>query len=97
MKPLFIRRVMTAILLCAIATPTVLAAPLEPVLTLASKEKASLLDTLKDLVSIESGSGDREGLDRIADLIATRLQALGGRVEQIEAGADTYRMFDTPK
>ena len=97
MKPLFIRRVMTAILLCAIATPTVLAAPLEPVLTLASKEKAPLLDTLKDLVSIESGSGDREGLDRIADLIATRLQALGGRVEQIEAGADTYRMFDTPK
>ena len=97
MKPLFIRRVMTAILLCAIATPAVLAAPLEPVLTLASKEKAPLLDTLKDLVSIESGSGDREGLDRIADLIATRLQALGGRVEQIEAGADTYRMFDTPK
>ena len=97
MKPLFIRRVMTAILLCAIATPAVLAAPLEPVLTLAAKEKAPLLDTLKELVSIESGSGDREGLDRIANLIATRLEALGGRVEQIEAGADTYRMLDTPK
>ena len=41
------------------------AAPLEPVLSLAAKEKAPLLDTLKDLVSIESGSGDREGLDKI--------------------------------
>ncbi len=36
------------------------AAPLEPVMSLAAKEKALLLDTLKELVSIESGSGDRE-------------------------------------
>jgi glutamate carboxypeptidase len=86
-----------AILLCILAVSGAISAPLEPVLTLAAKEKAPLLDTLKDLVSIESGSGDREGLDRIANLIATRLAALGGRVEQIEAGADTYRMFDTPK
>ncbi len=86
-----------ALLLCILPVPSVFSAPLEPVLTLAAKEKAPLLDTLKDLVSIESGSGDIEGLDRIANLIATRLAALGGRVEQIEAGADTYRMFDTPK
>ncbi len=97
MRSLFTNRLAAAILLCAIAAQTVFSAPLEPVLTLAAKEKAPLLDTLKDLVSIESGSGDREGLDRIANLIATRLEALGGRVEQIEAGADTYRMFDTPK
>ena len=37
------------------------AAPLEPVQSLAASEKAPLLATLKDLVSIESGSGDREG------------------------------------
>ena len=82
---------------CALVAPGTMAAPLEPVLALAGKEKAPLLDTLKDLVSIESGSGDREGLDKIANLIAGRLQALGGKVEQIEAGADIYRMFDTPK
>ena len=79
------------------AAPGALAAPLEPVLALAGKEKAPLIDTLKYLVSIESGSGDREGLDRIANLIAGRLQVLGGKVEQIEAGADVYRMFDTPR
>ena len=74
------------------------AAPLEPVRSLAAREKAPLLDTLKGLVSIESGSGDREGLDRIADVIAGRLRSLGGAVEMIEPDpADVYRMVDTPK
>ena len=74
------------------------AAPLEPVQSLAAKEKAPLLATLKDLVSIESGSGDREGLDRLSALIADRLAAIGGSVEMIEPDpADTYRMVDTPK
>ena len=85
-----------AVLLAGLTAPT-RAAPVEPVMSLASKEESPLLDTLKDLVSIESGSGDREGLDKIANLIAARLQALGGKVEQIEAGTDVYRMFDTPK
>jgi glutamate carboxypeptidase len=67
-------------------------------MSLATKEKAPLLDTLKDLVSIESGSGDREGLDKISELIAGRLRALGGTVEFIEPNpADIYRMVDTPK
>jgi glutamate carboxypeptidase len=74
------------------------AAPLEPVQSLAAKEKAPLLATLKDLVSIESGSGDREGLDRLAALIADRLAALGGSVEMIEPEpSEVYRMVDTPK
>src|SRR5947207_15396104 len=82
----------------AALTAHAIAAPLEPVLALAGKEKAPLLETLKDLVSIESGSGDREGLDKIANLIAGRLQALGGKVEMIEPNpADIYRMVDTPK
>jgi glutamate carboxypeptidase len=73
-------------------------AALEPVLDGAKREKAALLDTLRDLVSIESGSGDREGLDKIAALIANRLQTLGGKVEMIEANpADIYKMVDTPK
>jgi glutamate carboxypeptidase len=73
------------------------AAPVEPVRSLAGKEKPPLIDTLKDLVQIESGSGDREGLDRISSLIAERLRALGGDVEFIEPDpADVYRMVDTP-
>lgn len=81
----------------ALASPDFASAE-EPVASLAAKEKAPFLDTLKELVSIESGSGDREGLDKLSALIADRLKALGGEVEFIEPNpADTYRMIDTPK
>jgi glutamate carboxypeptidase len=68
----------------------------EPVLSLAKKEKPALLETLKGLVSIETGSRDREGLDRLADLIAGRLKELGGKVELVEP-SDVYKMEDTPE
>src|SRR5258708_20189259 len=73
-----------------------LAEPVEPVLAQARANKQPLLDTLKQLVEIESGSDDREGLDRTSELIAGKLKALGGEVEFIEPGADAYRMEDTP-
>jgi glutamate carboxypeptidase len=68
----------------------------EPVLALAKRERPALLDTLKDLVSIETGSRDRENLDKLADLIAARLRDLGATVEQIEP-TDVYKMEDTPE
>lgn len=82
----------------ALGATAAVAAPLEPVRSLAAAEKAPLIETLKGLVGIESGSGDREGLDRIAEVIAGRLKGLGGAVEMIEPDpADIYRMADTPK
>ncbi len=78
----------------AFAAP--LAAPNQAVQSLAATQKQPLLDTLKELVNIESGSGDREGLDRISQLVYDRLKDLGGAVEFIEPGADAYRMHDTP-
>src|SRR5258706_175959 len=91
-----VRRLCTAALL-AIAPPGLAAAqPLEPVLSLAKKERPALLDTLKDLVSIETGSRDLEGLDRAAELIAARLRTLGGKVELVDPSAGAYRMEDTP-
>jgi glutamate carboxypeptidase len=72
------------------------AQPVEPVLALAKKEQPGLLQTMKELVEIESGSADREGLDRIAGVIAGRLKSLGGKVELVEPGPEVYKMFDTP-
>ena len=69
--------------------------PVEQVQSLARTERPALLDTLKSLVSIESGSRDIEGLDRIAQLIAGRLTELGGKVELVEP-FDIYKMEDTP-
>jgi glutamate carboxypeptidase len=68
----------------------------EPLLSLAKKEKPALLETLKELVSIESGSRNFEGLDKLAKLIAGRLKESGGQVELVEP-SDVYRMEDTPE
>ena len=59
------------------------------------QERAPFLDTLRELVSIECGSRDSEGLRRIAALIAARLAALGGAVEIIPP-REIVRMDDTP-
>ena len=82
--------ILTGFMTCALAQPV------EPVLAQARAHKGPLLDTLKDLVSIESGSRDLEGLGRISELIAGRLRALGGEVELIQS-ADVYKMEDTPE
>jgi glutamate carboxypeptidase len=63
---------------------------------LAKQEQPLLLNTLRDLVSIESGSRDLEGLAQLANLIADHLKQLGGRVEVISP-TDIYRMDDTPE
>ncbi len=73
-----------------------LAQPVEPVLKQVQAEKQPFLDTLKELTSIESGSRDFEGVEKISGVIAERLKALGGQVEMLEP-ADVYRMEDTPE
>jgi glutamate carboxypeptidase len=86
-----------AILACVGWAEQVLGAAVEPVWSLVQKEKPAVLETMKTLVNVESGSADREGLDRIADLIAKRLREAGGKVELIEPGPEIYKMFDTPE
>ena len=71
------------------------AEPVARIHELAQQEKAPLLDTLRDIVNIESGSKDSEGLAQLAALISERLTRLGGKVEIIEP-SDIYRMEDTP-
>src|SRR3989442_11157181 len=51
---------------------------------------------MKELVSIETGSRDPEGLERAANLIAARLRSLGVKGELVYPSADAYRMEDTP-
>ena len=87
----------SAILAAALGSPAPARAQAqEAVLAAAKREAAPLLDTLKELVSVESGSRDLEGLARLADLVAGRLRALGGEVELVDVGTGMYRMGDTP-
>src|SRR4051812_24516401 len=76
-------------------TQAALAAPVAAVQDLARQEQQPLLDTLRDLVAIESGSKDVEGLQKIAALIAERLERLGGK-GTILPRSDIFRMDDTP-
>src|SRR5215471_6514010 len=88
---------MAGVALSFIFSGAALAQPVEPVMSLVKKERQPFLDTLKQLVSIETGSRDLEGLEKAAYLIAGRLQALGGKVELVDPSADSYyRMADTP-
>jgi glutamate carboxypeptidase len=89
------RRLALTLLLAGTSLPAY-AQPSEPIFFLAKKEKPALLETLKALVSIESGSRDFEGLGKLAALIAKRLTALGGKVELVEP-SDVYKMADTPE
>src|SRR6267378_1057648 len=85
-------------MLAGALAPAVQAAPQEPVWSLAQKEKPAVIETLRELVNIESGSRDKEGLDRLAAHLGERLAALGGKIEFYEPNAaDTYHLFDTPK
>ncbi|MBS0425659.1 MAG: M20/M25/M40 family metallo-hydrolase [Proteobacteria bacterium] len=96
-----LRALVVAVAFATGAVPAAFAAPDARIAALAAEQKQPLLDSLSQLVGIESGSRDLEGLDKIANLIADRLKALGGQVELIEPGSaaspEVYRMEDTPE
>ena len=75
---------------------SVLAQVDESTLAQVQRERAPLIDTMHELVSIESGSRDFDGLSRIAEVIAGRLRMLGGDVDLVEP-TDIYHMQDTPE
>ena len=63
---------------------------------LAQREQQPLLDTLKALVEIESGSADIEGVTRIGRLIAERLRSLGASVDFVPPATDRPRITSLP-
>jgi glutamate carboxypeptidase len=75
----------------ACAAPA-LAAPDEKLKTAAEAAQPALIETLHEMVLIESGSGDVEGLAKMAGLTEARLKALGAKTERRKttsgAGAD---------
>ncbi len=93
--PSFVRPLMASLAL-AFAAAVAQAAPVAEVHALAQKEQQPLLDTLRDLVHIESGSKDIEGLNQIAERIASQLKRLGGTVDVLQT-SDIYRLDDTPE
>lgn len=83
-------------LLIALVSTWAFAQSAEPVRARVQQERQPYLDTLRELVSIESGSSDVEGLNRVAEVIAARLRALGGDVEFVDPPANMVRYENTP-
>jgi glutamate carboxypeptidase len=84
-------------LVFALYAGNTLAAANEAIIALAKKEQPGMLQTMKELVEIESGSADYAGLEKIANLLAVKLKALGAKTELLDAGPEIYKMFDTPE
>jgi glutamate carboxypeptidase len=86
------RFVSIGILGFASAASSALAAPDEKLKTAAEQATPAVIETLHDMVVIESGSGDVEGLMKMADFTEGRLKALGAKTERRKttrgAGAD---------
>jgi len=90
----FLKALLT--LLLAVFASVALGQTRAPLLALATKEKPRLLETLRELVSIESGSRDFAGLSKLGGVIDAKLKALGGQVELVEP-SHVYQMVDTPE
>ena len=86
--------VVATLLLSASAAPAA-TQPEQAVLAAAEAQRLPMIDTMRELVSIESGSRDPQGLREIAGVIDGRLRALGGEVELVSHD-DPYAMVDTP-
>ncbi len=69
------------------AVATVHAAPDAKLLAAAEKAQPAVIDNLKEMVSIESGSLNVDGLMKMADVIEGRLKAAGFKTERRKASA----------
>lgn len=84
--PTTLRHLRCLPLCAALALPfATAAAPDARLLAASQKAEPEVIETLKDLVLIESGSANVEGIAKIADYCEKRLQALGARTERIKA------------
>ena len=72
-----------ATVLALVVSATVNAADITPqaLLAQARAEQPAYLDTLKILVSVDTGTGTKPGLDQVSALLVKRLQDLGASVE----------------
>ena len=72
--------------------------PAAELLRQAEAERPAYLDTLRQLVAVDSGTGQAEGLGQLSALLAERLQALGAQVRSApatpSAGANLVATLD---
>src|ERR1700746_65103 len=92
MKPTIKRLAAVSLLSLTFASSSAFAAADEKLKAAAEQAQPAVIESLHNMVMIESGSSDVEGLKKMADLTEARLKALGARTERRKttrgAGAD---------
>lgn len=83
--------------IAAIASILASSASAQQLLERARSAQPQLVDTLRQLVEIESPSNDRDGLDKIAALLRDKFTALGATVELHEAGPGAVKLQGNPE
>jgi glutamate carboxypeptidase len=73
---------LAVVLAFGLAATTASAAPDEKLKAAAEQSKPALIETLKQMVLIESGSSDVDGVKKMADFTEARLKALGAATER---------------
>jgi glutamate carboxypeptidase len=71
------------------------AAPDARLLSAAEKAQPAVIESLKEMVLIESGSADKAGLAKMAELVARRLEALGFATERRKSGDSAEAVVGT--
>lgn len=79
-----------AVLALAWGVPAAVRAQASRIPAAAAAQTTAVLETLRTLTAIESGSRDLEGLARMAEAVATRLSAAGMEVQVIPAQAPEF-------
>ncbi|WP_137927307.1 M20/M25/M40 family metallo-hydrolase [Cupriavidus sp. 2SB] len=82
--PFFLRRLAIAAAATLTCGAALAAGPDAALLDAARAAQPAVVQSLKDMVLIESGSANIAGLNRMADYTAKRLQAAGGQVERLQ-------------
>jgi glutamate carboxypeptidase len=86
------RQVRHGLLLAVLASCTLAQAADEKLLAAARAAQPAVIESLREMVLIESGSLDAVGLKGMADYVEGRLRALGAVTERLKAGAGPGEM-----
>src|SRR5690625_6000880 len=80
----FFTLALLASLTCGLTLPAH-ASTNQKLLAAASAAEPAVIQSLHDMVTIESGSGDVAGLEKMAQYVSKRLKALGATVKRLPA------------
>jgi glutamate carboxypeptidase len=86
-------RYLVFVLYYALCAATAAAEPVDSIMRAAEEQKAAYLKTLEQLVNLDSGTDDGEGLPKVETVLAERLRDLGASVEISDAAPSVGKVI----